>query len=408
MKLRIARLGHLGEGVAEGPIFVPGVLPGEIVEGEVAGGRMPAPRIVDPSAQRVKAPCQHYRACGGCALMHARDEFVADWKLEVVRAALSAQGLSAEFRPIVTSPPHARRRAVFHGRRRRKGAIVGFHGRASATLVAVPGCLLVRPSLLAALPALEAIAAEGASRKGEISIAVTETEGGPDVAVTGGNPLDARLRANLAGLAERAGFARLSWEGEVVALSVQPVVRIGSVGVVLPPGGFLQATRDGEDTLVSAVLETISGAGRVVDLFAGAGTFALPIAERAEVHAVEGDATMVEALLRGWRESRGVKRLTAERRDLFRRPLLPDDLRGFDAAVVDPPRAGAAAQIAELARSGIPVIAHVSCNPVTFARDARSLVDAGFRLECVQVVDQFRWSPHVELAAAFRRHHIAA
>jgi len=412
VKLRIARLGHLGDGVATGesggPVFVPGALPGEVVEGEVDGGRMGAPRIVEPSALRVKAPCPHYRACGGCALMHARDDFVADWKLGVVRAALAGQGLSAKFRPIVTSPPRSRRRAVFHGRRTKKGAIVGFHGRASDTLVAVPGCLLVTPALAATLPVLEEVTAEGASRKGELSLVVVETEGGTDVTVTGGKPLDAPLRTRLAALAETAGFARLTWEGETVALRAPPVVRFGPAQVALPPGAFLQATREGENALLSAVLETVSGAKRVVDLFAGAGTFALPLAERTEVHAVEGEAVMVEALSRGWREAEGLKRLTAEARDLFRRPLLPDELKGFDAAVIDPPRAGAEAQIAELARSGVPVIAHVSCNPVTFARDAKTLVNADFRLDFVQVVDQFRWSPHVELAAAFRRDHIAA
>lgn len=407
MRLRIARLGHLGDGVAAGdadePVFVPGALPGELVEGEVDGGRMPLPKIVEPSAIRVKAPCPHYRACGGCALMHAQGAFVAEWKLDVVRAALAAQGLVAEFRPIATSPPRARRRAVFHGRRTKKGAIVGFHGRASNTLVAVPGCLLVTPALLAALPALEEMTAEGGSRKGELSLAVTETDGGPDVAVTGGKPLDAPLRARLAAVAETVGLARLTWEGELVALRAPPLVRFGRTRVALPPGAFLQATREGENTLLSAVLDNVYGARRVVDLFAGAGTFALPLAERAEVHAVEGEASMVEALLRGWREAEGLKRLTADARDLFRRPLLPDELKDYDAAVIDPPRAGAEAQIAALAESEIPVVAHVSCNPVTFARDARSLVAAGFRLGVVQVVDQFRWSPHVELAASFRR-----
>lgn len=403
MRLTVERLGHLGDGVAEGPVFVPGALPGEVVEGEVTAGRMAAPRIVGPSPLRIKAPCPHYRACGGCALMHAREDFVAGWKEEVVRSALAGQGLEAPFRPIATSPARSRRRAVFHGRRTKKGAIVGFHGRASDTLVAVPDCHLVTPALLAALPALEALTAEGGSRKGELALTVTETEGGPDVAVTGGKALDAMSRARLAGLVETAGFARLSWEGEVLAFRAPPVLRLGAAPVALPPGAFLQATRDGEKVLLSAVSETVSDTTRVVDLFAGAGTFALPLAARAEVHAVEGEASMVAALLAGWRGSSGLKRVTAEARDLFRRPLMADELNGFGAAVIDPPRAGAEAQIAALAGSGVARIAHVSCNPVTFARDARTLVGGGYRLDWVQPVDQFRWSPHVELAAAFTR-----
>jgi 23S rRNA (uracil1939-C5)-methyltransferase len=399
--LTIERLGHLGDGVAEGPVFVPGALPGEVVEGVVSGGRMDAPKIARPSALRVKAPCPHYKACGGCALMHARNDFVAGWKVDVVRAALAAQGLEAEFRPIVTSPPASRRRATFAGHRTKKGALVGFHGRASEVLVAVPGCLLVTPGLLAALPALEEITVAGASRKATLALTVTETEGGPDVSVTGGKGVDAELRARLAGIAEAAGFARLTWEGEVVALRAPPLVRFGGALVELPPGAFLQATKAGENALVSAVLETVSGAKRVLDLFAGAGTFALPLAERADVHAVEGSATMVKALDRGWREAEGLRRVTTEARDLFRRPLLPDELARYDAAVIDPPRAGAEAQVAELARARIPRIAHVACDPATFARDARALVRAGYRLDFVQVVDQFRWSPHVELVAAF-------
>jgi 23S rRNA (uracil1939-C5)-methyltransferase len=410
MILTVSRLGHLGDGIADGPdgpVFVPGALPGESVEGVVEGNRMAAPRIVEPSPLRVKAPCPHYRACGGCSLMHAREDFVAGWKAGVVRAALAAQGLEAPQPPVVTVPERSRRRATFHGRRTRKGAVVGFHGRASDSLVAVPGCLLVTPALAATLPALEALVAAGGSRTAELALTVTETEGGADVAVSGGKPPDVALRHALAALADRFALARLTWNGETLALRAPPTIRFGAARVVPPPGAFLQASSGGEAALLSAVLEAVGGARRVVDLFAGAGTFALPLSARAEVHAVEGDAAMAAALERGWREAGGLKRLSVEARDLFRRPLLSDELSRFDAAVIDPPRAGAEAQTEELARSGIGRIAHVSCNPVTFARDARILVSAGFRLAALRVVDQFRWSPHIELAAAFVRDHIA-
>ncbi|MCX7646696.1 MAG: class I SAM-dependent RNA methyltransferase [Rhodobacteraceae bacterium] len=410
MILTVSRLGHLGDGVAEGPegpVYVPGALPGERVEGAVAGGRMAAPRIVEPSALRVKAPCPHYRACGGCSLMHARDEFVVEWKAGVVRAALAAQGIEAPLPPVLTMPARSRRRATFHGRRTKKGALVGFHGRASGALVAVPGCLLVTPALVATLPALEALVAAGGSRTGELALTVTETEGGPDVAVEGGKPPDAALRRELAALAPRFALARLTWNGETLALRAAPELRFGPARVTLPPGAFLQATAEGEAALVAAVAETVGGARRIVDLFAGAGTFALPLAGQAEVHAVEGEAEMVAALERGWRAAGGLRRLTAEARDLFRRPLLPDELARFDAAVIDPPRAGAEAQVTELSRSGLGRIAYVSCNPVSFARDARILVSAGFRLDRLKVIDQFRWSPHIELAAAFVRDHMA-
>jgi 23S rRNA (uracil1939-C5)-methyltransferase len=402
VRLTVDRLGHLGDGVA-GALFVPGALPGEVVEGEVDGGRMVAPKIVTPSPERVAAPCPHYRACGGCSLMHARDGFVAAWKAAVVAEALEAQGLAAPFRPIATSPAGSRRRATFAARRTKAGAIVGFHGRASGTITEVPGCRVLSPYLLSLLPTLHEMTTRGASRSGALDIAVTATAGGADIAVSGGKDPDSGMRASLAALAEAAGAARLVWNGEVVALRADPAVSFGRARVTLPPGAFLQATAEGEAALADSVSQAVGEARRIADLFAGCGTFALRLADHAEAHAVEGEAAMVAALDAGWRGTPGLHRVTAERRDLFRRPLMADELARFDAAVIDPPRAGAEAQAGEIARSTLPRLAYVSCNPVTFARDARVLTAGGFRLEWARPVDQFRWSPHVELVASFRR-----
>lgn len=403
---RIIRLGHQGDGIAQGPVFAPMTLPGEVVTGTQDGDRLTDVRIVKPSPSRVAAPCRHYKACGGCQVMHASDEFVASWKTDVVRAALFAQGIETEFRPIVTSPSQSRRRAAISVRRTKKGAMAGFHARASDTLIEIPDCQLLLPEIKAALPLAEALAIAGGSRKGELSVQVTQSDGGLDVLVTGGKPLDGPLRIALAAEVERFRLARLVWDDELVGMRLPPVQRFGPARVTPPPGAFLQATADGEAALLAAVTEAVDASARLVDLFAGCGTFALPLAARAEVHAVEGDAAMVKALDQGWRQSDGLKRVTTEARDLFRRPLLPDELKRFDAAVIDPPRAGAEAQVAELAKARIGRIAFVSCNPVTFARDAKILLSAGYRLEWVQVVDQFRWSTHVELAAAFIAPHI--
>lgn len=402
MLLTIERLGHLGDGLASG-VFVPGALPGEVVEGTPEGDRLRDVRIVTPSPDRVKPPCAHARACGGCAMQHGADPLVARWKEGIVATALRQQGVEAEVLPVLTSPPRSRRRATFHGRRTKGGSLIGFHARASATLIPTPDCLLVTPALRAVLPALAALTEAGGSRSGELALTVTETETGPDVAVTGGKPADAALRAALAGVAETHGLARLTWDGETVALRTPPRVTFGPARVDLPPGAFLQATREGEAVLVAAVTAAVAGAGRIADLFSGCGTFALPLARRAEVHAVEGEAAMAAALDAAARRTEGLKRVTAETRDLFRRPLEPDELARFDAVVIDPPRAGAEAQVARIAASRVAVVAMVSCNPATFARDARTLVSAGYRLGPVQPVDQFRWSPHVELAAVFRR-----
>lgn len=401
--LTIARLGHLGDGIAPGPVFVPMALPGEVVEGELDGERMAEPKIVTPSPDRVKAPCRHYRACGGCALMHASDAFVAGWKTEVVRQALSAQGLAAPFRPILTSPARSRRRATFSGRRTKAGAIVGFHGRRSGTITEIPDCQILDLRLTGLLPVLEAITVAGGSRSAELALAATLTDRGIDLAVRNGKPLEPTLFARLARIAADADLARLTWDGEVVAMARPPARRFGKADVMPPAGAFLQATAEGEAALVASVIEAVGHADRVADLFAGCGTFALPLAERAEIHAVEGEPAMVAALDAGWRGAQGLHRVTTEARDLFRRPLLPDELNRFGAVVIDPPRAGAEAQSAQIAASRVPIVAAVSCNPVTFARDARMLCNAGFSIDWIEVVDQFRWSPHVELSARLSR-----
>lgn len=405
--IRIERLDLRGEGVA-GDLRVARALPDEVVEGEVQDGRIARPRIVTPSPHRVSAPCPHYGACGGCALMHASDRFVAGWKQDVVARALAAQGLSAPFAPLVTSPPASRRRATLAGRRLKQGAVVGFHGRASASVVPVPDCRLLDPALMALLPELAEVTAVGTSRGGELALTLTALRPAPDLAVTGGKPLDAGLRAALAGIAARAGLSRLCWSGETVYQSEAPWLPLGRARVSPPPGAFLQATPQGEAALVAAVRHAVGGVRSVIDLFAGCGTFALPLAEGAEVHAVEGEAAMTAALDRGWRGAPGLRRVTTEARDLFRRPLRPDELARAEALVIDPPRAGAEAQVEQIAAARVPVVAAVSCNPVTFARDARLLVQAGYRLDWVQVVDQFRWSAHVELAARLSLAHIPA
>lgn len=402
-EITIDRLGHQGDGIASGPVFAPRTLPGETVSGVVEGQRLTDVRIVTPSDDRVAPNCRHYKSCGGCQLQHASDDFVADWKVDVVKNALSAQGLSCGFRPIVTSPAASRRRATVAVRRTKKGALVGFHGRASDVVTPVPDCQLLHPDLIAGFPIAEELARLGGSRKGELAVTLTRSLGGLDIAVKGGKPLDGALRMALGQLIEAKKLARIAWEDEVITRS--PAAQLfGKAQVTPPPGAFLQATDHGEATLRDAVLEIIGTSSKqVVDLFAGSGTFSLPLAERAEVHAVEGVGEMLDALDHGWRFASGLRKVTTQTRDLFRNPLDAKELSEFDAAVIDPPRAGAEAQVRELAASNINLIAFVSCNPVTFARDAAILVEAGFSMDWLQVVDQFRWSTHAELVAQFTR-----
>lgn len=402
MRLTVDRLGHLGDGVAEGPVFVAGGLPGEEVEGEPVAGRIEEPEILSPSPERVVPECPHYGACGGCVVMHAADPFVGRWKMDVVRHALAARGLAAPIRGIATSPARSRRRAVLSARRRRGGAVVGFHGRRSGTLTEIPECRVLVPEITAALPALARLAEAAATRKGELSLAVLHGPAGLDVAISGGRE-GRGLRDDLAAIAGEADLARLSLDGEPVAQARPPRQSIAGVSVVPPPGAFLQATRQGEQALIACVSRALGEARRVADLFAGCGTFALPVSRRADVHAVEAEAAPLAALDAAWRHGRGHRPLSTERRDLFRAPLAAAELDRFDAVVIDPPRAGAEAQMREIGASRLGTVAAVSCNPVTFARDAAILAEAGFALDWIRVIDQFRWSSHVELAARFTR-----
>uniref|UniRef100_UPI003B5212E2 class I SAM-dependent RNA methyltransferase n=1 Tax=Roseovarius indicus TaxID=540747 RepID=UPI003B5212E2 len=399
----IRRLGHLGDGVADGPVFVAGALPGEVVTGTAEGERLRDIRIVKSSSDRVSPPCRHFKSCGGCQMQHMADVALADWKTDIVRTALQAQGLDTEFLPTHTSPPNTRRRTTFAARRTKKGAMAGFYGRQSDAIIEIPDCHLLHPRLMAALPLAEALAVAGASRKTPLRVAATLTEPGLDIAVTEGKPLDGPLRMALAELCQTHDLARLSWDGETIATRLPPEQRFDGIPVTPPAGAFLQATKDGEEALRTDVLNIVKGATSVIDLFAGCGTFSLPVARKAAVHAVEGDRAMTSALDSAWRHAQGLKKVTSETRDLFRQPLQADELSGFGAAIIDPPRAGAEAQIAQIAQSDIPVVAHVSCNPVTFARDAATLVRHGYKLTHLRVIDQFRWSVHVELVAEFRR-----
>jgi 23S rRNA (uracil1939-C5)-methyltransferase len=402
----VDHLGHRGDGVIEtpdGPVYAPFTLPGETVRGRRAGDRLTGATVEAPSPHRVAPVCPHVGACGGCALQHADDGFLADWKTGLIATALAQRGLETEILPIAVSPPGARRRVALAGRRTRKGALVGFHGRADATLVPVSTCAVADPAIVAALPAFAELVGLTASRGGEARLTVTAASAGLDVLLEGQRPLDRALYASLAALADQADLARLTYGDEAIATRRPPVQTFGRARVAPPPGGFLQATRQGEAALVAAILDAVGDAPRVADLFAGWGTFALPLAERATVRAVEADAAALAALDAGWRMAEGMRTVATEARDLFRRPLRAEELARADAVVIDPPRAGAAAQTAQIAASGVARVAAASCNPATFARDARTLVDAGFRLQWVRPVDQFRWSPHVELAAAFAR-----
>ncbi len=407
VQLHIQRLGAQGDGVAvhEGrQVFVPFALPGETVMADLEGDRARVVEIVTPAPDRAASRCSQYGECGGCSLQHLSDGMYANLKRDHLAMHLSYAGIEADIAPTIIAPPHSRRRAVFAAHRSNGGIVVGFHGRRSHRIVPITDCAVIRPALQALLPGLREIAAIAAPPRDALTLAATETLSGIDLAINGASPkLPADARVQLTQTATRLNLARLSINGEVAMERTPPILRMGGIDVVPPPGGFLQATEESEAAMVQLVCEALAGAEKVVDLFSGAGTFTLPLAAHASVHAVEGEVAGLQALGRAIRKVQGIKPITTEKRDLFRQPLTQIDLSRFDGAVIDPPRAGAEAQTRELALSGIRKVAMVSCNAQTFVRDLKIMLASGFKLTRLVPIDQFLWSPHVEIVAALRR-----
>jgi 23S rRNA (uracil1939-C5)-methyltransferase len=409
-QLVIAHVGHRGDGVVDtpgGPVYVPYALPGETVTVEPVTGhpdRCRLLRVEVESADRVPPVCPHFGVCGGCAIQHWRIEHYRTWKQGLVRAALAQAGLTAPVDGLVDAHGAGRRRVVLHARRGARDILqVGFAAARAHHIVPIDHCPVLAPDLADAIKIAWSVAEALESVRKPLDIQITATEAGLDVDLRGSGVLKTAAQTALVGVATRHRLARLTRHGELVAQSATPTVRVGRAEVALPAGGFLQATAEGETVLARLALAHVGGANSVLDLFCGIGPFALRLAERARVTAVDSDGAATAALSRAAARAPGLKPVAAQARDLFRRPLMANELESFDAVVFDPPRQGAEAQARALAASRVPVVAAVSCNPATFARDARILVDGGYRLAGVTPVDQFRYSPHVELVAQFRR-----
>lgn len=407
--LTIDRLGAHGDGIfdaADGAIFVAGSLAGETVRVEIAedhnGRRGRLLEVVDPSPHRVAPVCRHFGTCGGCLLQMMSPDAYRDWKRDAVVETFRQRGIEAEVLPVVAVPPASRRRAVFAVRREGGKLHVGFRERLAHTVIDIEECAILRPALIEALPRLRRLAEPLSVPKKGATMVVTETLTGLDVAINDAE-FAAASRQSLLKMTLDLGFARLSINGEIIVERIAPQIDIGGVAVAPPPGAFLQAVVDAEAVMADRVLAAVGKAKRVADLFCGVGTFALRLARRAHVHAVESDKNAVAALDRAARFATGLKPLTVEARDLYRRPMFAPELKNFDAVVFDPPRDGAAAQCKELAKSAVPLIVAVSCNPTTLARDARNLIDAGYQMSAVEPIDQFLFTPHIELVATFRK-----
>ena len=409
-RLVIARLGSRGEGVADtaaGAVYVPYALPGETAEVEPWPGhadRRHLAKLDVASPERIVPICPHFGVCGGCALQHLASTRYRDWKRGLVVTALARAGLDAPVGDLIDAHGHGRRRAVFHARRGARDVLeVGFAALKAHHVVAIDRCPILAPALSGAITAAWDIAEVLASVRKPLDIQITATDTGLDVDVRGSGPLTAADTTALAHVAERQNLARLTRHGEIVAQRTPPMLGVGRALVMLPPGAFLQATNAGETILAQLVATHCERAKTVADLFCGIGPFALRLAERAQVTAVDSDKDAIDALRRAAAATPGLKPVATQQRDLFRRPLMPRELDRLDAVVFDPPRQGAEAQARALAASAVSTVVAVSCNPVTFARDARILVDGGYRIMHIVPVDQFLFSAHVEVVGAFEK-----
>lgn len=405
--LRIDHLGAQGDGrvrEADAWVSVPFTLPGETVRVSGTGARLTLVDVTDASPDRAVPACPHFSACGGCTLQHMAPAPYATFKRDLILRALSARGIEAEVTAAWITPPGSRRRVTLAAKWTGKHVALGFHARKSHAIIALAECPVSRAPIISVLPLLRDIAARLLGGKDEISLLVTETASGLDLHITGlPGTITALARAEAASDALRAGFARVSIEGAAVLTERQPLLTAGAASLLPPPGSFLQASAEAEAEMARLILAHVGGASNAADLFSGCGTFALRLAARASVHAAESNAAAIEALMAAARTAPGLKPVTASVRDLFRNPFTPVELARFDAIVLDPPRAGAAAQVASIASARAPKVAYVSCDPATLARDLRTLIDGGYRLVRIYPIDQFLWSAHVEAVALLEK-----
>jgi len=413
--LTIAAMGAQGEGVGAredapgtGPVFAPLTLPGERVAARLSGDRAELIEILQASDERVAPPCPHFGECGGCALQHWAAAPYLAWKGEQIRLALGRVHIETDILPAFAAPPASRRRLALHARREGRAVVLGFKARRSWRLAAIETCVIADRRLVAAFPLLRRLAGPFLEHpKSAPTLHVTLTQTGLDIDVTGverrsgGLSADARMRA--AQVAGEGDIARVTLAGETLYQSRPALVRLGPATVALPAGAFLQAVPEAEAAMAAFILGEAAGARRIADLYCGVGTFTFRLAGAAPLVAADASAPAIAALRAAMASAPGLHPIDAQTRDLDRRPMLADELKKADLVVFDPPRAGAQVQCAELGRSGVGRAIGVSCNLATFARDAGILTHAGFTLDRVLPVDQFLWSPHIELVGVFSR-----
>lgn len=406
-ELSIEGLNARGEGLSDerGCVAIPGALPGERVLATLSGGRGVLISIRQSSPERAAPICGYFGVCGGCAAQHMGADLYARWKRQNLVDALAQTNIKAEVGALIDAHGEGRRRATFHARCDEPGGAgaVGFMKARTHEIVAIDACPVLAPAMAGALGAARRIAHDLRGLAKPLDIQATATLSGLDIDIRGAGALEAPFVRKLVETAARADLARLSNHGAILIERRAPVVAMRAARVHLPPGGFLQATLAGESALAEFALAGAAGAKRVADLFAGSGAVALRLAGAHTVSAYDIEGLALKALARAAAQTSALRPVSVEARDLFNRPLAIAELNLFDTVCFDPPRAGAQAQARELAASRVPTVIAISCDAVSFARDARILIDGGYLIETVTPIDQFRYSPHLETVTLFRR-----
>jgi 23S rRNA (uracil1939-C5)-methyltransferase len=404
--MQIARIGAQGDGVADGETgarFIPFALPGEDWVQHEDGS---FERLSD-AAGRWVPECPHFGACGGCVAQHMSEELYADWKSGLVRQALAHQGIDIKLKAMWQAPKASRRRIVLSAMVAEGCVRIGFRAAGSHELVEINTCIIAEPKIVEALPVLRQllflIAGDG-DLPDDMRVHVLLADNGVDVLIDGiDTSLPAVMRERLAGVAQEGGILRLRVGSTEIYQLAPPVLQVGGAQLRVPAGVFVQAVGAAESAMAAMAVKALGRSKHVADLFCGLGTFALPLAKRARVLAVDNQPDAVAALGEAVRHAQGLKPIESLRRDLFREPLSRNELNAFDGVVFDPPRAGAAAQSSALAKSKVPVVVAVSCNPATLARDLRTLIEGGYKLQSVTPIDQFLYSAHIEAVAVLKR-----
>ncbi|MDM9996083.1 RNA methyltransferase [Bartonella henselae] len=404
----IGTSGHGISNISHDSLSVPFTLPGEVAIVALRGKYGKLIALEKKSSERIDAICQHFENCGGCVLQHWHADAYRSWKRQLVINALKRYGIDVFVSPLIEGGYQNRRRITLTALATQKGHIVGFNRYLSHDVIALEECPVTRLEIMSKLNSIKLLCALVGNHTKRFQVTVTSVENGLDVAFNGCVVRDEHIRQQMIHTALAYGMTRLSVEGEILVEREKPLVYFGDVCVEFPAGGFLQATFEAENIMGNIILAYLEKAKNAVDLFSGLGTFTLRMAKKMNVHAVENNETALANLDRAARFATGLKTVTCERRDLFRRPLSAKELSCFECVVFDPPRAGAQEQVRELAKTTIPRVVTISCNPVTFARDLSLLVAGGYTIEKIIPIDQFLWSPHVEIVALLSKRKIKA